>query len=544
MTATAIQHLLFAGSVNSANSASSFTNKPGSGSLLGTDNSRTSYATRWLMAPGESIIAPYTLAGNNAYYLWSGTSMSTPIVSGSLMLLQNAWPILKTQGTTANLLLATATDLGSKGTDASYGSGLVNLQTAFNPYGPLSVTKSNGQSIAVSSLTGALISSGALGNLSSIQAKLANYTAFDAYARNFSVNLSGLIKAPLAAASRNPLPSNAYSPPKVMKFADGELAFSLHNTSDSLLHLGEFAYNAELDQQPAVGYTLYTSKSESIIGFGYGASSSYTFAKSLYNDEQIARPMSDFDAGSISSLAQGGYQFAYGLKLGAQLRLAAAYTATAATTSTRQTPGAAPISQIKLGLAYRLDPRLTAGLSYSNVNEKSSLLGASYTAGSILGLGQNNSDVFGLTFAYRLNRDSNLTFNAEFAHTRAGNAGTSSLFAATSDIQSRAWGVTYQQQNLWQADDRLLASIRQPLRISSGSAALLTASVDAQGYARYDKSWSSLQPDGREIDYSLAYRRALGKAGNLTAQAVYRRDVQNIAGAHNTTLGMIWNRNF
>jgi len=544
LTATAIQHLVFAGSVNSANVASSFTNKPGTGSLVNTSNVKTTYATRWIMAPGESIVAPYTVAGNSAYYLWSGTSMSAPVVSGSLMLLQNAWPILRTQGTTANLLLATASDLGTKGVDATYGNGLVNLQTAFNPYGTLTVTKTNGQSIAVSSLTGSLLSSGALGSLSSIQAKLANYTAFDGYARNFSVNLSGLIKTPTSAVTRNALPTNAYSAPNVMKYADGELAFSLQNTSNRLQHLGEFGYNAELDQTPIIGYTLYTSKSESIVGFGYGASSSYTFAKTLYNDDKLALPMSDFDAGSISNLAQGGYHFAYGVKLNPQLRFAASYTATANSAATLLAPGTPQTSQVKMGLAYRLNPRLTGGLTYSNVAEQNSLLGAGYASGSILSLGQNATDVFGLTAGYRLSLNSSLTFNAEFGHTRAGNAEAGSLFAATSDIQSRAWGVTYLQQNVWKADDQLIASVKQPLRISNGSAALMTASVDANGYAVYDRSWSSLSPDGREIDYTLAYRMPTGKSATLSMQAVYQKDALNIAGNNQAVAGVLWNRSF
>lgn len=542
LSATAIQHLIFAGSVNSANLASSFTNKPGSGSLVNTANAKTSYAQRWVMAPGEAILAPYTTAGNSAYALWSGTSMAAPIVSGSLLLLQNAWPILKTNGTTANLLLATASDLGSKGVDATYGNGLVNLQTAFNPYGNLSVTKSNGQTVAVSTLTGSLLASGALGNLSSIQAKLANYTAFDGYARNFTVNLSGLIKSPGTGATLNPLPGNAYSAPKVMKYAGGELAVALQSTTDRLQHLGEFGYNADLDQPASVGYSLFTSKAESIVAFGYGTSSSYTFARTLYNDEQFARPHSDFDTVGISGLAQGGYQFAYGVKLGPQLRAAAAYSATAS--STVLSPNAPQTSQIKLGLAYQLTPRLTTGLTYSNVAEKNSLLGASYTSGGILDLGANATEVLGLTAGYRLARNSSLSFNVEFGHSRAGTPAGNSLFAATSGIQSRAWGVTYQQTDLWRADDQLLASIRQPLRVSSGSAALITASVDEQGYAIYDKSWSSLSPDGREIDVSLSYRLPAGKTGNLALQAAYQKDALNIAGNNRALAGLLWNRNF
>lgn len=542
LSAAAIQRLIFAGSVNSANVASSFTNKPGSGNLISTTGATTNYAARWIMAPGESIIAPYTLAGNSAYSLWSGTSMAAPVVSGALMLLQNAWPILKTNGTTANLLLATATDLGTKGTDSTYGTGLVNMQAAFNPYGALTVTKANGQTIAVSSLTGSLLSSGALGSLSTIQTKLANYTAFDGYARNFSVNLSGLIKTPSSPATTNPLPTNTYAGPKVMKYAGGELAFLLENTSSPIQHLGQFGYNAESVTPRMVGYTLFTSQGGSVSGFGYGSSSSYPFAKALYNDDTIARQMSDFDASNVGALAQGGYQMTYGVSVTPALRVAASYTATPETTI--MAPAAPQNSQVKFGIAYRFNEEFTGGITYGNVAERSSLLGAAYSSGSILSLGQNNTEVVGFSLGYRLDRDSSLLFNSEFAHTRAGQGDQGSLFAATSSLQSRSWSVTYLQQNIWKANDHFAASIKQPLRLSSGSAAIVTASVDEQGYAVYDKSWSSLVPDGREIDMTLTYRVPTNKTDFLSVQAAYLKDALNMAGYNVTRLGLLWNKSF
>lgn len=542
LTQAAIQRLVFAGSVNSANVASSFTNKPGSGSLVNTTGAKTTYATRWVMAPGESIIAPYTVAGNSAYYLWSGTSMATPIVSGSLMLLQNAWPILKTNGTTANLLLATASDLGSTGVDATYGNGLVNLQTAFKPVGALTVTKANGQSVAVSSLSGSLLTSGALGSLSTIQSKLATYTSFDSYARNFSVNLSGLIKTPSSAATQNPLPTNTYSAPKVMKYADGELTFSLQSSGGAQQHIGEFGYNGDLDQPLSVGYTLFTNKAESIVGFGYGASSSYPFAKALYNDDLLARQVGDFDAASVSSLAQGGYQLAYGVKLSPALRLASSYSATPS--ATLMSPDAPQSNQFKIGLSYQFNQQMTGGITYGNLAEQNSLLGAAYARGSILGFGQNATEVLGLSAAYRLNRNSSLMLNADFGYTKAGSGDAGSLLSATTALQSRAYGVTYLQQNIWKAEDQLTASIKQPLRIASGSTALTTASVDAQGYAVYEKSWNSLTPDGREVDLNLAYRTPTSKTANLTVQATYQKDALNIAGNNNALVGLIWNTGF
>ncbi|MBK1680495.1 S8 family peptidase [Rhodocyclus tenuis] len=542
LTATAIQRIVFAGSVNGANGASSFTNKPGSGNLVNTSGAATSYAKRWVMAPGEAILAPYTVAGNNAYMLWSGTSMAAPIVSGSLMLLQNAWPILKTNGTTANLLLATATDLGSKGVDATYGNGLVNLSAAFNPYGALTVTKANGQTVAVNSITGALLSSGALGSLSAIQSKLANYTAFDGYARNFSVNLSGLIKSPSSVATRNALPSNAYSAPKVMKYAGGELAFSLQSSGDAMSHLGEFGYIADFDTAPTVGWSLFTDKAGSVTGFGYGGSSSYPFAKALFNDDLIARQMSDFDAASTANLAQRGYQFSYGAKLAPELRVAASYSATPR--DTLMQTATAQSSQVKIGASYQFNTRVSGGLTYGNLDEQSSLLGAAYESNSILALGRNSTQVLGVSLAWRLDQQSSVLVNGEFGYTRGSQGGANSLFAATSALQSQAFAVTYLRENLLTKNDQLLASVKQPLRVAAGSAAIVTASVDEQGYAVYDRSWNSLVPDGREIDLTLNYRMPLGKSNTLALQAMYQKDAANIAGNNASQFGVLWNGRF
>ncbi|MBS1145517.1 MAG: hypothetical protein H6R14_2923 [Proteobacteria bacterium] len=542
LTQTAIQRLVFAGSVNSVNAASSFTNKPGAGSLVSTTGAKTSYATRWIMAPGEAILAPYTVAGNNAYYLWSGTSMAAPVISGSLMLLQNAWPILKTKGTTADLLLATTTDLGAAGTDATYGRGLANLTTAFNPYGALTVTKANGQSIAVTSLTGSLLSSGALGSLTTIQSKLANYTAFDSYARNFTVNLSGLIKSPTSKATLNPLPTNTYSGPKVMKYAGGELAYAMDWDGGAAQRIGEFGYNAEKAQPMMTGYTLFTSATGNVSGMGYGASSSYPFAKALYNDDLIARQMSDFDTTSMNSLAQGGYQFSYGSNVSRQWRVAASYTATPGATA--MTPDAQQNSQVKIGAAYRYNDRISSGVTYSNVAESNSLLGAAYSSGSILALGRNATDVFGFSLGYKLDHNSGLLLNGELAYTKAGSGDAGSLFSGTSAMRSQSWGVTYLQQNVWKTNDQFVASLKQPLRLNSGSAAITMASVDQDGYAVYEKSWTSLVPDGREIDVTLSYRMPTSKTDTLMLQAAYQKDALNMAGNNQAQLGLTWNTRF
>lgn len=537
----AIKRLVIVGSVNASNGRSSFSNTPGSASFVSNTGAKTTYSDRWIMAPGENILAPNVLGVNNAYYAWSGTSMSAPVITGSLVLLESAWPILRTNGTAANLLLATATDLGVKGHDSTFGSGLANLQTAFNPYGALSVTKANGQSVTVSSLTGSLISSGALGSLTSIQSKLANYTAFDTYARNFSVNLSGLIKTPTKAATTNPLPTNIYQKPVVIRLSDGELTSSMQeNSSLPTQHFGEFGFNAELDQSRATGTALYTSRSGSVSAFGYGSSNSYSFAKALYNNDSLALQASDFDSGSAFSLAQGGAHFSYGASLADGWRIALSYGLTNPSGGTLS--GSSPMSsQLKLGVSYRLNDRLTTGLTIGNLAEESGLLGSTYADNSVLALGNNQTTVVGVSAGYALSQTASLLLNAEYAETKAHGATGSGLFAGTSRIRSSAYGVTYLQRDLIKPQDSLALSVIQPLRVYSGNVAVLMPTVDARtGVASYQSEWASLKPDGREIDYKVAYSMPAGKEKSLTFQAIYQKDQMNISRNNNSTIGVSW----
>jgi hypothetical protein len=178
------------------------------------------------------------------------------------------------------------------------------------------------------------------------------------------------------------------------------------------------------------------------------------------------------------------------------------------------------------------------------MSERSSMLGASYESSSIMALGQNKTDVLGLNTTYRLTRDSSLLLNAEFGRTRAGSGGSDSLLAGTTAIQSRAFGIAFAQRHLWQTNDQLTASVKQPLRVSAGSAALLTANVDTDGRAVVEQSWASLVPNGREIDFTLNYRMPVGKRSTLALQGTYQKDALNIAGNHQAQIGMMLQSSF
>ena len=556
-TQAAIQRLIFVGSVNSASTLSSFSNKPGSGSLVDTSAVATGYAARWVMTPGDGILAPIATSGTSAWGYWKGTSMSAPLASGSLILLQSAWPILKTKGTAANLLLATATDLGTKGVDQVYGNGLVNLATAFQPYGALTVTNRDGLTVPVSSLTTAMISGGALGSMTSVYTKLAGYTAFDGYARNFSVDLSGLLKTPTTAAKLNPLPSNANSGPTAIKLRDGaEFAYMQAEPANPAAALGVFGLNPDLPQDKRIGYAMLTDKAGATTAIGYGYPVQFAYAKALYGNDDIATLASQSGAASLAGLAQGGGLFAYGMKLGEDTRVALSWSGTAAVidgSSASWNPAwsNAKASNVTFGVSRRIADRLSGGVNVGFLSENHGMLGSVYDANALLSLGAGNrSTSLGLSMSVDVARDSSLLFEAGFAKTE--DASGAGLLAGTRDVRARSYGMTFMSRHLLRDDDRLTLAVVQPLRVVSGQVAMVMPHVDADGIASYGREWLSLVPGGREVDYKLAYetplrgRYALPIAGSqsLSLQAGVRKDVLNVAGSRDASAGVAWNLKF
>lgn len=125
----------------------------------------------------------------NAYGYMQGTSMATPVVTGSVALLMGAYPHLTPQQI-VEIIFKTATDLGETGVDEQFGYGLLNLEAATNPVGYLEFGFSNQD-------TSDQVSQSVLTLSKSTQAKLlaalpAKFTAFDEYNRGFEVKTSSL----------------------------------------------------------------------------------------------------------------------------------------------------------------------------------------------------------------------------------------------------------------------------------------------------------------------------------------------------------------
>jgi hypothetical protein len=122
-------NVILVGAVDGNNKIAPWSNKPGH-----------ALKHHWIVAKGVGVRAAVAIP--DGYMNVSGTSFAAPQVTGAVSLLHDRYPHLrKNPAGTKNLILTTATDLGPKGVDATYGYGLLNIKRALLGAGKQSYKK-------------------------------------------------------------------------------------------------------------------------------------------------------------------------------------------------------------------------------------------------------------------------------------------------------------------------------------------------------------------------------------------------------------------
>ena len=543
LTTATLSHLVFVGSLASNNFLSSFSNRPGTG-LAVAGLTRVSYSSLWLVAPGENIVAPGTQFGASAYAYWSGTSMAAPMVAGSIALLEATWPVLARNGTATAVLFSTATDLGATGVDNNFGQGELNLTKAFQPIGALSVTGVNGRAIPVSQVTGALITGGALGQLSTIRSSLSNYTAFDSFQRNFSVNLSNLITTTSGYSTAIATQVSAPVTTGMTHFAGGgTLAMA---TSDFSFGGGladdearSLAARTIGPRDPGVFYLAVTNARGTLGAVGRGLGSSASFANALWGAGSIAsyQAQSLGVSSALMNLAQGGYFGSFGANLGGRSRLAVSFTQSLSADDMNvvQSVPHTSASAVQAGVSVALTPRWSTSFTVSSLSERNALLGSTYTQSGPLSLGDSHrSASIGVSSSLYLGGGRSLLVDATVSRTGAAVGG--GVIGQVSALTSRGYGVSLLQANAFTPGDRLTFSVRKPLRVVAGWADLAQTTVDSDGYPTTSTARFSLKPDGNETDLSLGYATIVRGQVDISTGLDYRADAENVKGLNDMSL--------
>jgi subtilisin family serine protease len=253
------------GSVDANNNISSFSNKAGV-----TKNN-------YLVAPGENVIAASN-NNNNGYCVGSGTSFSTPLVTGAIALMAQKWPYL-TGRQNAQILFDTATDLGAPGIDNVYGNGLLNLTKAFNPVGTITIPLASATAFETSAhrttLTNTqLTTSSSMFSLKSL-IPLNETIGLDSYSRDFKVEVTNGINS-------NGLIANSFDNYITMNVGNVLLGY------EQLSHLPMVGYQFDDNTRVKLSYD-----NKSLLGlYGTGAlaiGNSFTTYSNLEHDFSFDR---------------------------------------------------------------------------------------------------------------------------------------------------------------------------------------------------------------------------------------------------------------
>ena len=534
-------NVIIAGSVNSSNVISAFSNRAGSGAAV------------FLSARGERVCCTYENGvlkvvtnpdGSRSVYVFSGTSFSAPQIAGAVALLRQAFPNL-TAPQVVDLLLRTASDGGDPGTDAIYGRGILNITNAFAPQGASTLA---GSTVKISLGDTTLVTSGPMGDA---KGKSAGVSAIvlDGYARAYQYNLGSLIRS--AELQPRLGPALASQVRNVTLGDDSlSLAFTVDNRGrvERLAWQGSLHVSAQDSKASAVlaGRVIARISPTERAAFGFAQGADGLVAQ-LQGSEAapflIARAPGDnpgFGQDNLISFAWRHQAGSWGLTASAEhgTAITAAPALTAASQLDRRRYEAAD----RFGISFDRQTgnwKFTAAASL--LDERRTVLGARFNDG-FASRGADSLFV-DLAAGWRPAPNWRLGANLRGGITRPRSGGT---IAAGGRMMTSAWSIDATREGVFGAADSLSLRLAQPLRVESGGIAL-NLPVD-YSYATLQPTFATslldLTPQGRELDAELNWRSPLWN-GAAMISLFYRVDPGHYANLPDDKgLAFSWQRRF
>jgi subtilase family protein len=514
---------IIAGAVTSSNTIASFSDKAG-----------IQLQNYYMVAPGVNLTLPW----DGSLQQISGTSFSAPLISGAAAIVMQRWPNL-TARQVADILLNTATDLGTPGVDSTYGHGLLNVDAALQPNGVTTFATSGGVDVATGG-TG-LVLGQAFGDAKAFRAALTSTTILDSYGRDFTVDLAG------AAITRPGLPDmfGVMQQRLGWHFAGLPVGETSHfdldvreNVTDSIAPFGA-AGGLENDLAQHQAVARFEGETGAI---GWLAGTGVSLRDAL-------APTDAGDPFATLALTQGFAQAVGGAPsgfVGARLALDRETQVSfgAARTENQGIPSYYLPQQFhNTGetMALRLDRRShnsIFGLEFGTLIEDGGVLGS--LASGALKMADSSATSW-ISASYEQPLLGDWSFKGSMTVSATGmNAPSASLITKIGPIYATSFTLGVGRSDVFDAGDALTFAVDQPLRVESAPVSLsLGAGMDySTGKVVMVDSRSSLAPSGREIDFESGYRFPLGDWSGAMNLA-YSVDAGHIRG-ETAVSGLFW----
>ncbi len=448
-------------------------------------------------APGERIPA-VDKHGEKGFA--TGTSPATAVVSGGIALLKQHFPKL-TNAEIVEILLSTAQDLGEKGVDTVYGSGLVDFAAAMSPVGTVTVSSldSNAQ---MSGSTAEL--SKAFGGALAEVAALKSVPIKDGYGRNFNIDIRSKLSAKKPHMDRLDLLADMRISHQTSQF--GPMTLSYSSLSDSPMT------NAVEDDWYFTA--SFTPNADTTFHFA-STNTQRDMSATEYNFHNVqSDPMKSAFSLSGDRFTSFGYQTTSRLghlKTRVELIESEGFGVHEADTL------------VSLGYETNNMNGFAANATLSALQEHGSILGARFT-GAFGEIARTRSVAATLGGTYQTN-----TFDLFLS----GSFGKSSvdmehagLIADFQDVTFSQWNFGIGFASVFTGQDRLAFGLGQPLRIEGGKAVF------------FDDSEHNLRSSGREINAEMSYRANIEET-SIAASFLYGRNIGHVNTQGNQFQGAI-----
>ncbi|MBX3595606.1 MAG: S8 family serine peptidase [Sphingomonas sp.] len=502
--------VIIAGSVNTSDVISTFSNRAGSS------------ANYYLTAVGERVRAPDE---TGTVYLWSGTSFSAPQIAGAVALIASAFPNM-TGSQIVSLLYQTARDAGTAGIDNVYGRGVLDLARAFQPVGSLSLAGSR-----------APASTQVNGSLSTPMGDAATATmgavVLDGFDRAYALDLARTIRT---AAPQGRLDSalRARQRSYAAGVRDMTVAVTIVPGRDATRIERLYLPIGEAERARAVAGNVMGSLG-SRMRFAIGASESGTALAARIAGQArastafLVAPDPTVSAG-FDSEAQGAVALrrqvgAWGITVAAESGAVLTRLPEARFAALQGRTERFGYGRLTLAADRRFGP-LGMQLAVTRLAEQNTVLGARF--GGALGAADaatwfvDGGGTLALGDGWQLAASMRRGWTRARLHGGIDGGG----LIRTSGL---AFDVT--KAGIFDRRDRFGLRVSQPLRVGGGGLDLLLPTSYTYDGARVDE-WTmrrlNLAPTGREVDMELAYVRRL-KVGDFSTNLFLRRDPGNYA---------------